>query len=109
MRLVRGGFFSWRWEKFGTKMDTSIREIKSVSRRSIEDAKSAFQGERGEEQHGVAFDGRGGLEDLDCGLGKAANCIVVCGSREKCEVESATGAGYEGVREAGAFGDCVQG
>src|SRR6266704_5573562 len=87
----------------------SIRDIKSVSRRSIRDAKSAFQGEWGEEQHRVAFDGRGALEDLDCGLGKAADCIVVRGSREECEVERATGAGDEGVREAGAVGDLVQG
>ena len=87
----------------------SIRDTKSVSRRSIRDAKSAFQGEWGKEQNRVAFDGRGALEDSDCGLGKAADCIVVRGSREECEVERATGAGDEGVREAGAFGDLVQG
>ena len=104
----------WVEGGFETALEGEVRlawtaDVEAPSRGNIRDAKSAFQGERGEEQHRVAFDGRGALEDLDCGLGKAADCIIVCGSREQGEIERAGGAGDEGVREAGAFGDLVQG
>src|SRR6266567_4121539 len=73
------------------------------------DVDGALEGGGAPEEYGGGIFFCAQLEDGGSDFGEAADGIGVIASREQGEIECAAGAGYEGVREAGAFGDLVQG
>ncbi len=73
------------------------------------DVDGALEGGGAPEEYGGGIFFCAQLEDGGSDFGEAADGIGVIASREQGEIWRAGGAGDEGVREAAAFGDFVQG